>query len=307
MHTNSLDQDSIHDLEKIIASCDFIKLSGSKDVYPQAPGSGLPLLCLNTELCSATISLQGAQLLEFKTTTGAPLLWVSPNCDFTPGIALRGGIPLCLPWFGTMPGKPKHGFARNNFWQLANAHRLPDGNVELEFLFVSYANPLFPYDFSAELRMTLGKTAKLELTINNTDNEDFDCSWVMHNYFPVRNLGDVCVQGLANCNYNDSLDNNTTKYQQGDLKFPGAVDRIYPNINNTLHIIGTPAIEINHNNCPSVVTWNPGSEAAASIADIGANQEQFYICVERGAVQNEQWHLVSGSSQTAWMEIKETP
>jgi glucose-6-phosphate 1-epimerase len=305
MHTNSLDLDSIHALEEIIANCDFIKLSTSKDVYPQAPGSGLPLLCINTDLCSATISLQGAHLLEFKTTMGSPLLWVSPACDFTPGTALRGGIPLCLPWFGTIAGKPKHGFARNNFWQLADAHSLPDGNVELEFLFVSYANPLFPYDFSAELRMTLGNTAKLELTINNTDDEDFDCSWVMHNYFPVHNLGDVCVQGLTNCSYNDSLDNNTTKYQHDDLKFTGAVDRIYPGINNSLRIIGTPGIEINHSNCPSVVAWNPGSEAAATIADIGAGQEQFYICVERGAVLAEQWHLPAGKSMSAWMEIKQ--
>lgn len=305
MHTNSLDLDSLHALEKIITQCDFITLANSKDIYPQAAGTGLPLLRINTDLCSAIISLQGAQLLEFKTQNGDPLLWLSPNCDFTPGTALRGGIPLCLPWFGPQPGKPKHGFARNNIWQLADAHRLPDGQVELEFLFVSYVNPLFAYDFSAELRMTLGNSIKLELAVNNTDDEDFDCSWVLHNYFAVRHLNDVIVRGLADRNYIDSLDKSATKYQQGDVVFDSAVDRVYPGVENNLQIIGNPSIEITHHNCPSVVTWNPGTEGAAAISDIGAGQEQFYICVERGAVLEEKWHLPAGTRMSAWMEIKQ--
>lgn len=304
MPTTSLVTDNVHALEKMIANCNFASLGNSKDVYPHAPGTGLPLLCIKTELCEAVVSPYGAQLLEFKTTDGSPLLWVSPHCDFTPGTALRGGIPLCLPWFGAQPGKPKHGFARNQFWQLAEIHQLPDGQVELEFLFVSYANPLFPYDFSAELRMSLGNSAKLELTVNNTDDADFECSWVMHNYFPVHDLAAVYVNGLADRNYKDSLDNNQTKFQQGDLSFHGAVDRIFPGIHNSLHIISEPSIEITHDNCPSVVAWNPGSEAAASIADIGEGQEQHYICVERGAVLDEKWIITSGSSRSAWMEIR---
>lgn len=304
MHTNSLDLDSLHALEKIIANCDFISLTNSKELYPHAAGTGMPLLNINTELCSAIVSLQGAQLLEFKAEGNDPLLWLSPNCDFTPGTALRGGIPLCLPWFGPQPGKPKHGFARNNVWQLADARRLPDGKVELEFLFVSYANPLFAYDFSVELRMTLGDSIKLELAINNTDDEDFSCSWVFHSYFNVRHVNDVQVQGLANRDYIDSLDMGTTKHQLGDVGFGTAVDRVYPGIQNNLCIVGTPRINIIHDNCPSVVVWNPGSEAAAAIADIGAGQEQFYICVERGAVLDEQWHLPAGTRMSAWMEIK---
>lgn len=305
MHTNSFDQDSVQDLEKIIARCDFLSLTNSKESYPQAPGTGLPLLRVNTELCSAIVSLQGAQLLEFKTQNGEPLLWVSPHCDFTPGTALRGGIPICLPWFGPQPGKPKHGFARNNFWQLADARRLADGSVELEFLFVSYLNSLFAFDFSAELRMTLGNSIRLELAVNNTDEEDFDCSWVLHNYFTVRHLNDVYVRGLTDRDYIDSLDSNSIKHQHGDVRFENAVDRVYPDIQNNLQIMGTPTIEITHHNCPSVVVWNPGSEAAAAIADIGAGQEQFYICVERGAVHAEKWHLPAGTRMSAWMEIKQ--
>lgn len=309
MHINTPDAASTQRLEQLVTkSSSFLRLTNSKNHYPDAAGTGLPLLVVETQLCSAVIALQGAQLLEFKTTEGDPLLWLSPNCDFTPGTALRGGVPLCLPWFGINqadPSKPKHGFARNRYWELSAAHLLSEGAVELEFLFVSDANELFPHDFSAELRMTLGNRAKLELTINNTDNEDFTCSWAMHNYHRVSSLTTVQVTGLAERTYLDNFENHAEKHQSGDVNFPGPVDRVYPAIENPITIESSPRIEITHNNCPSVIVWNPGKEAAAKIADIGEGQEQFYICVERGAVLGEKWHLTAGTSKSAWMEFKQ--
>jgi glucose-6-phosphate 1-epimerase len=308
MHINTPDVASTQRLEQLVAKTDFLRLTTSNAHYTNAMGAGLPLLIVETALCSAVISLQGAHLLEFKTTEGDPLLWLSPNCDFTPGAALRGGVPLCLPWFGVnqaYPDKPKHGFARNSFWELGEAHLLSDGAVELEFLFLSDANELFPYDFSAELRITLGTSAKLELTINNTDTEDFDCSWAMHNYHRISSLTDVRVLGLAERTYLDNFENYAAKHQSGDVSFTGPVDRVYPAIDNSVRISGSPSIEITHSDCPSVVVWNPGQEAAAKIADIGEGQEQFYICVERGAVLSEKWHLTAGTSKSAWMEFKQ--
>lgn len=308
MHINTPDAESTLHLEQLVAKSSFLRLTNSKEQYPDAPGSGLPLLTVETSLCSAVISLQGAHLLEFKTTSGDPLLWLSPNCDFTLGTALRGGVPLCLPWFGvnpTDPTKPKHGFARNNFWELGKAHLLNDGSVELEFLFLSDANEQFPFDFSAELRMTLGKSAKLELTVNNTDTVNFDFSWAMHNYHRISSLSDVEVLGLAGKKYLDNLESYTEKLQTGDVNFPGPVDRVYPAIDNIVTIKGSPNIEITHSNSPSVVVWNPGAEAATKIADIGEGQEKFYICVERGAVLGEKWHLPAGTSRSAWMEFRQ--
>lgn len=308
MHITTPDAQSTLQLEQLVTKSGFLRLTTSKALYPDHPGAGLPLLAVETDLCSAVIALQGAHLLEFKTTNGDPLLWLSPNCDFTPGVALRGGVPLCLPWFGVNqadPTKPKHGFARNNYWTLSDARKLGDGSAELEFLFLSDANDLFPYDFSAELRMTLGKSAKLELTINNTDTENFDCSWAMHNYHRVSSLKDVRVSGLAERKYFDNFENYAEKFQSGDMNFPGPVDRVYPGVENPVIINSTPTIEITHSNCPSVITWNPGTEAAGKIADIGAGNEQFYICVERGAVLGEKWNLPAGSSKSAWMEFKQ--
>lgn len=303
MHISPFDTQARLALEDIIKHHNFLSLTSSKTHYPAAPGSGLPLLVVNTPLCKAVISLQGAQLLEFKSVDSDPLLWLSPNCDFTPGMALRGGVPLCLPWFGPHPTdkqKPKHGFARNMLWQLGEAHLMQDGQVELEFLFVSEANDLFPYDFSAELRMTLGTSATLELTVNNTDSEAFNLSWAMHHYYRVGKSSGTKVTGLSEKNYLDNLEGLTEKFQDGELVIDAALDRVYPGVENFLSIESVNStITVKHVNCPSVIVWNPGEEAAGKMADVGAGQEVFFLCVERGAVLREAWQLTAGSSATA--------
>ena len=296
------------ELNTIVERCDFLELTSSDNAFPNSKGTGLPILRVTTELCSALIALQGAHLLSFQAKNGKPLLWVSPNCDFTPGAALRGGIPVCLPWFGPNlldATKPKHGFARNREWQFSDATYLADGSVKLIFSFDSPANELFDFSFTAQLMMTLGRDIKLDIKISNTDASAFDCSWVLHSYHPASSLQKVRVLGLANKTYLDNLENHTAKTQQGDVSFTGEVDRVFPAIENPIEIAGSPSIQINHRNCPSVVVWNPGAANAAKIADIGAGNEQHYICVERGEVLAEKWILAAGESKSAWVEIKE--
>lgn len=297
-----------NELHTLLARCDFLELTSSDKAFPNSNGSGLPILRVNTTTCNALVALQGAQLLSFCALNGNPLLWVSPNCDFTPGVALRGGIPVCLPWFGPNvldPKKPKHGFARNRDWQLSDAKLLADGSAELMFSFTSDANELFEFNFTTQLIITLGSSIKLDIKVSNTDTKTFNCSWVLHSYHPVNSLQNVYVQGLANRTYLDNLENHAAKVQQGDVHFPAEVDRVYPAIENPISIAGKPSIQISHYNCPSVVVWNPGATNAAKIVDIGAGNEQDYICVERGAVLAEKWSLVAGESRSAQVEIKE--
>jgi glucose-6-phosphate 1-epimerase len=293
-------------LKNLLARSNFLQLTTSAAEFPGSHGTGLPIIRLSTPVCTALIAIQGAHLLSFHTQNSAPLLWISPNCNFTPGVALRGGIPVCLPWFGPNidPKKPKHGFARNNDWQLNEATLLANGDAELIFSFASSANELFNFDFSAQLVMTLGAGIKLEIRISNTDDKDFDCSWVLHSYHPVKSLADVRVKGLAEKTYLDNLEKHAAKMQHGDVSFPAEVDRVFPGVENELEIVGAPNILIRHHNCPSVVVWNPGANAA-SIVDIGAGNEQDYICVERGAVLAEKWNLRAGETKSAWVEISQ--
>ena len=297
-----------NNLSDLLSRCDFLTLTSSDREFPQSAGTGLPLIAVETANCKALVALQGAHLLSFCASGGKPLLWVSPNCNFTHGVALRGGVPVCLPWFGPNPldaQKPKHGFVRNQDWELSDAKLLEDGKAQLIFRFVSSANELFDFAFSAQLVMTLGSTIKLEINVSNTDTKAFDCSWALHSYHPVSSLSDVRVKGLAGRTYLDNLEGHAVKVQQGDVSFLDAVDRVFPSIENAVEILGSPHITITHHNCPSVVVWNPGAATAANIADIGAGNEQTYICVERGAVLSEKWTLDAGETQSAWVEIAE--
>src|SRR5688572_19148638 len=163
------------ELELLVAQHNFLTLESSTTFYPDAAGDGLPLLLVNTPACRAVIALQGAHLLELTPSGSENLLWLSPNCVFSPGTALRGGVPVCLPWFGVNredPSKPKHGFARNTAWTLTAVGNSSD-NCELSFTLTNLPNELFDYAFTATLKMTLGKTAKLELSVSNTDSNAF--------------------------------------------------------------------------------------------------------------------------------------
>ena len=295
-------------LESLLDQYRTVSLTTSRELYPDANGAGLPLIKVDSPLCQAVIAVQGAQILEFKNAKGTPLLWLSPQCQFNPGTALRGGIPLCLPWFGPHPrdaDKPQHGFARTRDWQLTHVAESDDGRCELIFELVSEPGPLFDYAFTSILKMTLGQHLELQLDITNRDSRPFDCSWAFHSYFPVRILEQTRVKGLAGRNYLDNLEQLSTKPQDQDLGFVGEVDRVFPAVEQALEIAGEPTIRIEHDQCPSVITWNPGPDNAAAMADVGAGNEEGFICVERGAVLDEAWHLEAGETCSAWMRISE--
>lgn len=295
-------------LETLLSQYRTVSLTNSQELYPESEGQGLPLIQVKSPLCQAVIALQGAQILEFKNSAGTPLLWLSPQCRFNPGSALRGGIPLCLPWFGPHPtdaSKPQHGYARTRNWELTQVAENDEGRCELTFELVSEPGPLFDYAFTCVLRMTLSRHVDIQLSVTNLDSQAFDFSWAFHSYFPVRILEQARVKGLAGRDYRDNLEQLITKTQDQDLGFVGEVDRVFPGIEQAVEIAGEPTIRIEHDQCPSVITWNPGPDNAAAMADVGAGNEQGFICVERGAVLDEAWHLDAGETRTAWMRISE--
>lgn len=295
-------------LETLLSQYRTVFLTNSQELYPESEGQGLPLIQVKSPLCQAVIALQGAQILEFKNSAGTPLLWLSPQCQFNPGSALRGGIPLCLPWFGPHPtdaSKPQHGYARTRNWELTQVAENDEGRCELTFELVSEPGPLFDYAFTCVLRMTLSRHVDIQLSVTNRDSQAFDFSWAFHSYFPVRILEQARVKGLAGRDYRDNLEQLITKTQDQDLGFVGEVDRVFPGIEQAVEIAGEPTIRIEHDQCPSVITWNPGPDNAAAMADVGAGNEQGFICVERGAVLDEAWHLDAGETRTAWMRISE--
>jgi len=295
-------------LDSMIASHDALQLVSSHELFPGSQGEGLPLLQLKTPLCEAVIALQGAQLLTFKPNGGRDLLWVSPNCQFQPGTPLRGGIPVCLPWFGPHPSdpdKPKHGFVRNRDWTLTRVSKTDEGEYQLVFGFTSLCDPLFSQGFVAELQMHLGKSIKLHLSVENHDARPLTCSWALHTYLPTAGIKSVHLPALAGEVYADNLDERKRKVQDGPLRFTGAeLDRIFPRVTESLVVENQPRVAVESTNCPSAIIWNPGPEKAAGMADVGAGHAHEFVCVERGAALEEAWVLAPGERQGAWLEIR---
>jgi glucose-6-phosphate 1-epimerase len=294
-------------VENLIADHDSITLTDTNERY-QSTGSALPLLVINNKYCEAVVALQGAHLLEFTPHKGEPLLWLSPNAIFESGQAIRGGIPVCLPWFGVnqqAPEKPKHGFVRNRDWQLSRVATTDTGATQLTLVFKyeKLEPELFVFPFTVELNITLSDSLELSITTTNTGHETMPLSWAFHSYHPVANLADVRIEGLEGARYLDNTQGLAPDIQKGAISFSGEVDRVYENVKPTQLIKGRPAISVTGDNCDSAIVWNPGAENAAAMADVGpANHEQF-ICLERGAAFNNAWVLSAGESRTSHVTI----
>lgn len=296
-------------LDRLIAPYGALNLVSSRELFPMAQGEGLPLLHLQTPLCEAVIALQGAQLLRFKPRSGSDLLWLSPKCQFQSGTPLRGGIPVCLPWFGPHPtdsDKPKHGFARNRDWTLKRVTETDKGHYQLCFDFVSPCDPLFSQSFTAELEMQLGDSIKLHLSVENHDARPLTCSWALHTYIPTSDIKALRLPALADAVYADNLDERKRKTQTAPLHFAGTeLDRIFPRAPQTLVVENRPRLAMESVNSPSAIVWNPGPEKAAGMADVGVEHVSEFVCVERGAALEEAWGLAPGERRSAWLEIRE--
>ncbi len=266
---------------------------------------GLDLLLVETPLCRAVIAIQGAQLLEFRAADREPLLWLSPKAQFEPGKSVRGGIPLCLPWFGINrrdPAKPKHGLVRTEPWQLAGVKELASGEVELVFTYTHGGSELFSAPFSCDFSMRLGRELQLHLQLQNHGDEIAEFSWAWHSYFPVDDVNAIEVRGLEGCEYLDNTRGLQRFTQEGVLTFPGEVDRVFENAPAQQQIVTRAPVDTRSENCHSVIAWNPGAELAATLADVGGHYRE-YVCVEHGNAFANSWQLDPQESGSAALHL----
>jgi len=292
----------------------------SSAVYPNCRhvDGGLPLYIIENPLGRMVICEQGAQVLSFIPAGKKDLLWLSPLAEFKLTKPVRGGIPVCLPWFGVNQRdkqKPSHGFARNVNWQLANIEDADDPQqgacTRIEFVleqFQQQPHSLFPYPFSARLTFLMSNSLSVHLQLTNTGSESLPLTWALHSYHPVASITSTRVTGLDNCEYLDNTCGLARKQQSGDVVFNGELDRAYINAGNKQSIISASpdntSIAIEASGCSSAVVWNPGLEKAAAMQDMGAENYQKFVCVERGNVFDNEAMLLPNKTHRASLHIK---
>lgn len=268
------------------------------------PG-GLTVLRVTNALAEATVALHGAHVLSYTPAGATDLLWLSRMSHFAPGQPIRGGIPICWPWFGAHPsesGFPNHGFARLLPWTLLAAEGEPDGptHLVLELRDSDATRAWWPAAFSLTLALTVGAELRLELMMLNAGRSPVSITAALHTYFHVGDIGSTRVIGLDGCPYLDTVGGANRRHtQSGDVTFTREVDRIYQDASPAV-TIEAPAlnrrIHVAKAGSRSTVVWNPWIAKAARMPDFGDDEYRDMLCVETANARDDRVTLAPGAS-----------
>jgi len=236
---------------------------------------------------SGTIAIQGAQLLSWNPAGQAQVVWLSPAARFAPGKSLRGGAPVCWPWFGPHPrdpGKPAHGFARNRDWDVREVTSLTQGTrIVMAFAPNDAERVMWSYDAELTLAVTLGERLRFDLTTRNLGSEPITVTQAIHTYFRVGDIGAVRVEGLEGCEYIDKTGGDALIRQAGPILIDREVNRIYLGCPGDAVIFDQSLarrIRVTKQGSTSYVVWNPWAETGAKFGDMGEDGYRHMLCVE---------------------------
>lgn len=273
----------------------------------------LPCWRVRTAAAELLVAQQGAQILSYQRHGERPLIWLSEQAEFKPGQSVRGGVPLCWPWFGDLRRNPQavqalyqggqlapaHGLVRGLDWQLLGIDNQDDG-VSLEFVFNSREQLLPTWPHAAELRLNIRLDERLHLSLSNRNLGDtpLTISQALHSYFAVGDIRQAEVEGLHGCRYVETLEDWQQRQQNGALGFAGETDRIYLDTPAQLSI-RDPAwqrrICMHSSGSTSAVLWNPWIEKARRLSQFADDAWQRMLCVEHGNLLNDMLVLAPGA------------
>jgi D-hexose-6-phosphate mutarotase len=269
-----------------------------------------PLIEIDNSHATASIALHGAQVLSYQPHGQEPVLWVSKDAVYAEGKSVRGGVPICWPWFGAHPDadKASHGFVRNCFWQLRSIQQLADDCTEI-VLFLEddqHSRSLWPLPFVLEFRVSVGRSLSLSLTMTNRATVPQAITAALHSYFYVGDIASTAVLGLEHVEYLDALQGFRRFTQSGDIRFNAELDRIYEraSADEWIHdeALGRK-IRLQKKNSQSTVVWNPWIDKSARMDDFEEEGYRRMVCVETGNIASDAVALAPGMSHTLGVEI----
>jgi glucose-6-phosphate 1-epimerase len=248
--------------------------------------------------------LQGAHVMTWQPKGQKPVIWLSKAAKFAAGKSIRGGVPLCWPWFGahaTEAGYPGHGFARTIPWALLDTHKLPDGRVRLIFepVMNDAARAQWPHASKVRYTVNVGQELVVALATTNTGDAPFPVGQALHTYFEIGDIHNASVAGLEGCAYIDKVDGGKRKKQKGAVTFSGETDRVYLGTNGCCGIVD-PVLKrtllITSTGSRSTVVWTPWTEKAAKMGDFGKQGENRMVCVETANAADDVITLAPGET-----------
>jgi len=249
----------------------------------------------------AVLTLQGAHLVSYQ-HEGVEQLWLSPKSQFESGKPIRGGVPICWPWFAqhpTDPSLPMHGFARTSLWQLTERQEHSDRST----LALRLTSDQAPYLLRADLQIELTQQhLSLNLTTTNLGGEAYSLTEALHTYLPVSDLRSASLQGLQGTRYADKLQNYAQATEAREAVFlTEPTDRVYFDTSDSLTLLDKDwnrRTIISKRGSGATVVWNAGETIAAGMQDLGAENYRHYICVEAANALETAVILKPGTSHT---------
>ncbi len=243
---------------------------------------------------------------------GVPVVWVSEQAHYERDQGIRGGVPVCWPWFASGPSgevSPSHGFVRTARWHLSEhtqellRWRLTEADIDGK-----QGADRFPHRFECEVVARLGQTLQVSLTVLNTCDSPFDYEAALHTYLHVGDVTQVRLSGLDASSYFDKV-SGQDQIQRGDLLLTGETDRIYhspgpvvvhdPSLSRELHISTEGAV--------ATVVWNPWADKARGLADMADDEWRRMVCVEAGLIGDGRVGLGPGEQHTLTQQIAVQP
>ncbi|MBU2871947.1 D-hexose-6-phosphate mutarotase [Colwellia sp. E2M01] len=302
-------------------------------VLSQNEGDSHQALTITHAHCTAVVSLYGGHVLSFTPTGHKDIFWLSEQASYQKGKAIRGGIPLCWPWFGpykrpelqSMATPPldaeekskvnitetepllsasvNHGFARQLPWTVTDVSADEQGVTLVLTLVGENQHPLWPNAYQLTQTLFFGKNFEQTLAMSNHSKEDTHYSAALHSYFSVSNPENITIPALTGVEYDDKV-TGKSNVQQQSVSCVGEIDRVYHS-SDKMSLIDSQwqrRIDIVSTHCQQWVLWNPGTELANSMADVHDHGEQEYVCLEAA---NTQWQtLPAGKTVTISQTIK---
>lgn len=266
-----------------------------------------PRLVIDTPACRGAVHLDGATVTSWVPAGQDEVLFVSSESKFGAGVAIRGGVPLCAPWFGTGRTKnkePQHGFFRLVRWSLVSAHRDGDAvTVVLELPPLSTLDGVpgvdqVPSDLKAQYTVTFGSTLRMQLSITSP-TESIELEDALHTYFRICDIHTVRLEGLDGSRYADKAPGGrAVNAQSGDVEFKRETDRVYASPETVTIVDGDRRIGVAKAGSASTVVWNPWERKAAAMTDFADGEWTGMVCVETANALAGHVKLEAGDTHT---------
>lgn len=275
---------------------------------------------VSSELATTTIQPHGATLIAWQPRGADPVIFLSSAAVFAPGAAIRGGVPICFPWFGagrTGDRAPAHGPARLVTWRRVESAGAPPPDehlaselTETDLAVNAEPYPGFPGPFTARYDIHTGSELDLAFTVTNRAAHAIDYELALHTYLFVGDVEQIVIEGLEEAPYLDKAAGRIERSADHEpLRIAGEVDRVYRSTRTVTVVdpVLRRTLVVGKEHSATTIVWNPGATKAAAMTDLGAGDWRRFVCVEAGNVGDAAVRLEPGERHTLTYRLRIEP